>query len=208
MPEIISPNDPNFFCSIQSREIKESLLGSAPIAQVWMMLEYEGKWNKKAFDESALPEEIKRKFNKELKAIEKPRLLLIKQSKKEDSKKSFFVALPNQNGSLLLKFSFSNYEELINLDLPDIVKNSDKYKKQLVDEAIILICTNGLRDKCCARNGVPTYQQLNEHYGKQIWQSTHHGSHRFSANMLFYARSSFPWANRFGQSERNCGRAK
>ncbi len=189
-----SPKDTDFFCSIQSREIDEPLLGSAPTAQIWMMLEYEGKWNKKAFKESGLSEEIKSKFNEEVKAIDKTRLLLIKQKKKEKGAKSFFVALPNKGKAPLLKFSFDDYEELLELDLVDIVDNPGKYEKNRIDESILLICTKGLRDKCCALNGAPVYQQLDEEFGQQIWQSTHHGSHRFSANMLF-----MPEALSFGQ---------
>src|SRR5207342_2614377 len=45
-------------------------------------------------------------------------------------------------------------------------------------------CTNGQRDVCCARFGLPTYAALREHVGERVWQTTHVGGHRFAPNVL------------------------
>ena len=46
------------------------------------------------------------------------------------------------------------------------------------------VCTNGQRDVCCARFGLPTYAALRERVGGRAWQTTHLGGHRFAPNVL------------------------
>ena len=46
------------------------------------------------------------------------------------------------------------------------------------------VCTNGQRDLCCARFGLPTYAALRERVGERVWQTTHVGGHRFAPNVL------------------------
>lgn len=50
---------------------------------------------------------------------------------------------------------------------------------------LLLVCTHGRRDRCCARLGVPLYDALRPHveHGR-LWQSSHHGGHRFAGNLL------------------------
>jgi hypothetical protein len=47
-----------------------------------------------------------------------------------------------------------------------------------------LVCTNGQRDLCCARFGLPVYSALKERVGARAWQVTHLGGHRFAPNLL------------------------
>ena len=46
------------------------------------------------------------------------------------------------------------------------------------------VCTNGQRDLCCARYGLPVYARLRELAGGRVWQTTHVGGHRFAPNVL------------------------
>jgi hypothetical protein len=193
MSEILIEKGPDFFCSLESRSIAEDLVGSAPRADYWFMLEYDGKWGKKAFAESSIFGELT-DFRQKIDALERSRLLLVKQDGPQHEGGSFFVALSKNNDPEMFQFPFSDYTELNDLDIADIVSSPEKYRKFNVDDPIYFVCTNGLRDKCCARNGVPVYQELSEVLGQQVWQSTHHGGHRFSANML-----KMPQALSFGQ---------
>jgi hypothetical protein len=193
MSEILIEKGPDFFCSLESRGIAEDLVGSAPRADYWFMLEYDRKWGKKAFAESSIFGELA-DFHQKIEALERSRLLLVKQDGPQHEGGSFFVALSKNNDPEMFRFPFSDYTDLNDLDIADIIRSPEKYKKFKVDEPIYFVCTNGLRDKCCARNGVPVYQVLSEILGEQVWQSTHHGGHRFSANML-----KMPLALSFGQ---------
>ncbi|MBI3686187.1 MAG: sucrase ferredoxin [Actinobacteria bacterium] len=49
---------------------------------------------------------------------------------------------------------------------------------------LLLACTHGRRDRCCARLGRPAAAALADHFGDLVWESTHLGGHRFAANLL------------------------
>ncbi len=184
MLEVIDHDSPDFFCSLQSRDFDESPLGSAPSANVWFMLEYNGRWGSKALKESNISDEVKLHLGSQLDSIEKSRLLLIKQ--KRDSKKgiTFFAAITNSSTPKHYQFDLDDYGDLLNINLNELAKADSQFDEYLISGPLFFVCTNGLRDKCCARNGVPTYEALSKEFGDSIWQSSHHGGHRFSANML------------------------
>ena len=53
-----------------------------------------------------------------------------------------------------------------------------------VDGNLTLVCTHGIRDVCCAREGAPVFRAL-QHTGLgNVWQTTHLGGHRFAATMV------------------------
>lgn len=60
---------------------------------------------------------------------------------------------------------------------------------------LVLVCTHGRRDPCCARLGPPAYEALEGHLDRSLlWQSSHHGGHRFAANVLV-----LPWGVQLGR---------
>jgi hypothetical protein len=196
MTEIIQEKPADYFCSIQSREYDEEPLGSAPRADVWFLLEYAGRWGSKAFDESDLPDEVKAAVNEQLAEIPNSRLLLIKRSGQPEGEIAFFAALASATPPQLYRFALPNYEALPDIDLAKLAQGDAKYAANKVEEPIFVVCTNGLRDQCCALNGTKAYGTLSPKFGEQVWQSTHHGGHRFGANML-----AMPWGLSYGRMD-------
>ena len=60
----------------------------------------------------------------------------------------------------------------------------DSPRFQEVPETHYFVCTNGQRDLCCARYGLPAYRELRSLVGGRTWQTTHLGGHRFAPNVL------------------------
>jgi hypothetical protein len=171
-------------CSIESIEAGEQLVGTAPRADAWFLLEYPGRWANKAFKESSIPEEVKNHLNAQLKQIPESRLLLIKQSTTEHAGISFFAALPKSGQSALYQFQLNDYAGLLELDLRTIIAQDARFEAARSEEPLFVMCTNGLRDKCCALHGAATYGALAGAFPGLVWESTHHGGHRFAANFL------------------------
>lgn len=172
------------FCSVESIEAGEQLIGTAPRADVWFLLEYPGRWANKALKESGIPDAVKAHLNAQMERIPESRLLLIKQSNTEHAGIAFFAALPAANPPAIYRFQLTSYEDLLDLDLGALVAQEAAYAPARSEEPVFVVCTNGLRDQCCALHGVATYWALVERYPDQIWESTHHGGHRFAANFL------------------------
>ena len=73
----------------------------------------------------------------------------------------------------------ADYGSIAKLDLP----NGDDALAR-IEEPHYFVCTNGRRDLCCARYGLPVYARLRELAGGRVWQTTHVGGHRFAPNVL------------------------
>jgi Sucrase/ferredoxin-like len=51
-------------------------------------------------------------------------------------------------------------------------------------DRILLVCTNGKRDACCALRGRALMTALAADHGERTWECTHLGGHRFAANLV------------------------
>ncbi|AJQ94322.1 sucrase ferredoxin [Gynuella sunshinyii] len=70
-----------------------------------------------------------------------------------------------------------------------------------VEGSLVLCCTHGNKDKCCAKYGYAAYQSLAAAAGKldapvEVWQSSHLGGCRLSASALV-----FPQMHKYGRIE-------
>lgn len=98
----------------------------------------------------------------------------------------------------MYEFQLDSYDALIDLDIPAIL--AGEQPAFLRERPLILVCTNGRRDACCARWGMPTYMALSaaaerSQLGTEaVWQTTHLGGHRLAPNVL-----SFPGGFYYGR---------
>jgi hypothetical protein len=185
----------DFFCSQESIDHRESLIGTAPRADVWFLLEYHGRWGKKALQESEIPDSVKARLNAQLKTIPESRLLLIKQPREENVRGfAFFAAISTSDPPTLYRFQLNEYEDLLSYDLAAIVSRKPEFDDSISREPVFVNCTNGLRDQCCALHGVASYWALQSQFPGKVWESTHHGGHRFAANFMH-----LPYGHSYGR---------
>lgn len=164
-----------------SLQAGESLFATATRVDIWLGLEYEGPWENKAFEQSALPEASKEHLTSFLEATPHSRLVLIKSNaSREEQGLSFFVALAREQSPALFRFRLSDYADLLSLDLHSIAMDAGSHKAERIQPPLYLICTNGRRDPCCAIHGLATYESLAQTVGPRAWQCTHLGGHRFA----------------------------
>jgi len=178
---------PTLFCSYFSREAGEQLFGTATSVAVWFLLEYEGRWGPDAFADSDLPAPVKERLTAHLSAIPRSRLQLIRQKPHISPPGiAFFVALSRESHPALYEFRLDAYEDLLALDIPAICAEDAAYNRFRRAEPLVLVCTHGRRDRCCAQHGVPVYEELVQSAGAAVWQTSHVGGHRFAANVLCF----------------------
>lgn len=172
----------NVPCSLESENLNESLYGTAPKAQVWFALEYTPRWGAKAWEESSIDAAVRARVDAQLAELPGARLLLIRQ-KDRSTHLRFFAAVLG-DAPLLYKFELEAYTSLAELDLSAIAAGAEQYAANISDEPIVLVCTNGQRDACCVLHGIAVYHSLHTQFGSAVWESSHHGGHRFAANIL------------------------
>ncbi len=177
---------PRFLCCDFSRQAGEAMPGTAPRVDVWFLLEYAGRWEAKALNQSALPEAVKARLSGRLEGIPHTRTLLIRQGRDPSRQGvAFFVAVADEVAPRLYAFPLERVEEVLDLDLPAIAAGEARYEAFRRAEPLFLTCTNGRRDASCARYGPPVYREMARQAGEAAWQSTHLSGHRFAATALF-----------------------
>lgn len=181
----MTPAESRAPCSTISRSRNEPMPGTAPRADVWLLLTYGGPLGAKALDESDLPEPVKLHLAAELARIPHARLQLITPSPTHD-RIEFFVVSARELDPFYRRLELSTYAELLELDLDAILSSESGSTAPNEHEPLYLVCTNGRRDPCCAQFGTPVFQALHRSLGDHVRQSSHVGGHRFAANVVLF----------------------
>ena len=165
------------YCSELSRTQGEPMLGTAEPVDIWLLLEYKPAWKSRAVEDNGLEDETNRWLEDSLKRCAerglKARPQFIRRPDFDIDTTTLFIARNNALG----RIEASAYDALWEVD----VLTSDLAP---VRENVYFVCTNGQRDLCCARYGLPTFARLQELVGARVWQTTHLGGHRFAPNVL------------------------
>ncbi len=180
-----APQTPDLiYCSECSLLVGEQLFGSAPRADVWILLEYTGQWNYKALPQSDLPDAIKAQIDGWMSRLPHPKFQFIRQQDAAEAGSiTLFVALAREQRPLLFEFELDAYADLLAIDVPALAANPSAYQAYLRQSPIFTVCVNGRRDIACAKYGTPVYNALSQAAGVNGWQTTHMGGHRFAATM-------------------------
>ena len=165
------------YCSELSRTQGEPMLGTAEPVDIWLLLEYKPAWKSRAVEDNGLEDETNRWLEDSLKRCAERGLKARPQ----------FIRLPDFDlGTTTLFIARNNALGRIEASEYDAIREVDVLASDLVPvrENVYFVCTNGQRDLCCARYGLPTFARLQELVGARVWQTTHLGGHRFAPNVL------------------------
>lgn len=176
------------YCSEISRQAGEGLAGTAAPAQKLFLLEYNAEWGKKAFEEAHLPEAARSALEAAVASLPQAKIFLIK-SHRPGPGVAFFVARLDEAQASIYAFQLNAYLELAQLPLAAIAADDPAFQAYRYPESLLLVCTNGRRDACCARFGFPVYQALSQAAPPRgnfplVWEMSHVGGHRFAPNVL------------------------
>jgi hypothetical protein len=204
--------DPDPFCCDLSREAGEIMFGTAPTVKTWFLLEYSNTWNHKATEQNDLPPTVQAWLKAQLALAPGSRLLFSKRNRPAGAViLTFFVARCHETAPRLYRFPLDDYDSLLGLDLSNVLADGPAAVQFQQREPLILVCTNGKRDRCCAREGPALYQAMANFAGDNAWQCTHLGGHRFAPTLVtlpdgaFYGRltpaEAEPFVRSFEQGE-------
>lgn len=176
-------------CSAICRQLKEPLPGSAIVAAGWLVVEQPGPWGAKAPTQSHLDPDFGARIDAAAKKADLRFGLIRKPGKHADAvprAHQVYVACTLQGRTWLLGGSVSDPEQLDALDLDAVSRGDlDAVVASLpelspVNEPVLLVCTNGKRDECCALLGRPIVTAMAALAPGRVWESNHLGGHRFA----------------------------
>ena len=170
-------------CAERSADSGEPMLGTAPRVDVWIILTHRATWRAKALKDNALPPPVRDWLDAQVAKFAAAGLKARPQFARQSGQGAvagvtLFVAC----GGELWRFDAEDERELPSLDLTSESALAARCRR--VREPQYFVCTNGQRDVCCSRFGLPVYARLRDLVAERAWQTTHVGGHRFAANVL------------------------
>lgn len=174
----------------------EPLPGSAKQQRVYVILEWPHGWSRDILDGGVFGEDLTARLKAKL--GDDVGLQLIRQSGREGRSV--------EKHHLYLVFVDEARMELLMVDAPEAILDLDLTGPDLndaerVDDPLVLVCTHGKRDVCCALKGRPFAAELAErHPGKVVWETSHTKGHRFAPSILL-----MPWGYSYGRLNGEAG---
>src|SRR5581483_2187520 len=178
------------FCSDVSAQAAEPAAATASRVDNWILVEYRGVWARDALKASGLSDEVKRHLRERIGALRPAKLLFVRRRDRVgQAPLRVFWGSSRPGATGLFQAEIGGYPELL---ARDFVTGSDE-----VGHPLLLVCTHGKHDRCCARHGRPLFEALSEQADEGwVWQTTHVGGDRFAGNVivlpegLYYGRVS------------------
>jgi hypothetical protein len=170
------------FCSDISRQAGEPLAATASRVDHWLLIEYPGLWSRDVLGGSLLSPEVKSHLQSQLGQLTHARLLFIRRPERRgaERRKVYVVRTAEEEGDAF-QLEIDDYADLAELDVADILAGH----AAPLSHPLLIVCTHGKRDRCCARYGQPLFDRLAEATADDwLWQSTHLGGDRFAGNLV------------------------
>jgi hypothetical protein len=173
------------FCSAISRAHEEPLAATASRIDHWILVEYRGAWRRDVLGGSVLSPRLKAHLREQLETLRPSRLLFVRQpERRAESGRRVFLATSTPGDERLLGLEVEHQDDLHDLDLADALTGGSAIG-DVLRHPLLVVCTHGKRDRCCARYGRPLYDALRAAGAPgEVWQSTHVGGDRFAGNVV------------------------
>ena len=170
------------WCAETSRERDETLVATASRVERWLLVEHTGAWGPESVPSGRMPLDAARALARTA-AAAGARLLLLRRP----------AGVPCEPGRWVFAVDSRPGREAVrarhvddDADLEHLAPPYDGAAEgwTTVDEPLLLVCTHGRHDRCCALRGRPVAAALAGRHPRTTWECSHVGGDRFAANLL------------------------
>lgn len=177
-------------CSAATAALAEPLAGTAPTARTWVVLEQPGPWGRKALTESHLDPVLGQALDVAASA-HGARVALVRRAGRHPDRpypdsRRIWVASTAPGAGWLLGGWVADISVLGGLDWRALAReDADAVRRSIPGlqpepAPLLLVCTNGRRDVCCAIRGRDLVNRLRDRLLGRVWETTHLSGHRFA----------------------------
>lgn len=174
-------------CATLARELGERPTGTASRISSLVMLEHAGTWSTDVRERvvtecfgpgaPAMLDELHVGLGLRSLVIRRP------GRRPPPEHPAVFVAGCRPGHRWLERIPVRGYADLADLDLVAIAEGDGGFGEP-VPHPMLLVCTHGRKDACCAIKGRPVADALAAEHPEQTWQCTHFGGDRWAGNLL------------------------
>ncbi|MGG7571059.1 sucrase ferredoxin [Streptomyces sirii] len=200
-------------CATASLESAEPLAGTAATALTWLLIEQPGPWGAKALTDSHLDPHVGRALEAAAEGTGARIALIRRPGRHADchdaSPRRMFLAHTAPGRSWIRTTTVTDPRAILGLNFTALgAGEHGGLWEPYTGEPLVLVCTNGKRDRCCALLGRPLAAALAAG-GVGAWEVTHIGGHRFSPTLFVlpygyaYGRASAPLVEHAVESARH-----
>ncbi|MBN9102642.1 MULTISPECIES: sucrase ferredoxin [unclassified Pseudonocardia] len=162
-------------CAVLARALDEPLAGTAPVAPRWVCLEHRGAWPR---DVGEHPDPAVAAFAARATASGW-RLLLIRRPGRRcaDAEGRVYLTDTTPSVARTTRLTVAGPADLASVPLP----TSGPLPGAVVTDPLLMVCTHGRRDRCCALDGRTLALAVGD---ADVWECSHLGGHRFAPTAL------------------------
>lgn len=164
-----------FRCSDGAAQRHDPMLGTAPPQRDWLLVEHHGPWPASAPFDTDLPAELLRRLGHPGR-----RILLVRPHRRE-------AALRDPAAGTRRRWFRCTEGELTtgHWEQPDdLLETVSPDAGEPHPGPLLLVCTHGVHDVCCAVRGRPVAAALSSEWPEETFECSHLGGDRFAPNLL------------------------
>lgn len=183
------PDAPDLPCSNAARRRGDPLVGTAPPIRRWLLIEHAGAWLPEAFEGTALDSDVKRTLQAAADAVS-ARILLIRRAGRvaPDPGGARRWCVVDQHGAQPLTWGSWTGADDLTPAAAALRSSAAPGRPPAAPTAptseLLLVCTHGRHDVCCAVRGRPVAAALAARWPEATWECSHVGGDRFAANLI------------------------
>lgn len=157
------------------------MAGSAPVARRWVLVEHPGPWARQALDTPPFAGALGRRVDEAL-LRHHARLVLIRRPGRQEyagEARQWFVVDTATGDAITGTWT-------VERDLDEVLTALGEVNGPFAEPCpdLILVCTHGIRDACCAIKGRPIAGTLSRAFEDAVWECSHLNGHRFAGTAL------------------------
>jgi hypothetical protein len=173
-------------CAEVSLAAGEPLGATASHVETWILVEYAGYWPHDPLDATVFAGALREHLSAQLGRLPRSKLVLVRRpGRARGERVRLFYGTTPERGRHLRTLQLERHPDLLELDLAAVLLDEVPDPGEPLDHPLLLVCTHGKRDRCCARYGQALCAAL--HRGSPagwVWQASHVGGDRFAGNLV------------------------
>jgi hypothetical protein len=179
-------------CTAAALARGDQLAGTTTRMRGFLLIEHPGPWGENALRDSRLPDQTLDWLRRQV-AETHVRVLLVRRPGARAGGRVRVFAI--RTGSWCETTVFDRVEDVTSVDVAALADGRSPGLDPW-SQPVVLVCTHGRHDACCAERGRPVAAALASLAPDLVWECSHLGGDRFSGNVLVLpAGLGFGWVD-------------